>query len=107
MATEEIDGLSVDLDQLPAELGALTSEIRRWAVRDGEARAHRVEAASTDDLAAFWLRISQELPAINGYLDAHVDGTASNEAVLVGATAEAALAAAAEVERRTGQRPAA
>ena len=105
MATEEIDGLSVDLDQLPPELSDLALEVRRWAVRDEGELAQRVEAASTDELAAFWLRASQEFPAIKAYLDANVEGSASNEALVLGATAEAALAAAAEIERRTGQRP--
>ena len=103
MATEEIDGLSVDLDQLPGELSGLAPEIRRWAARDEGDRAQRIEAASTDDLAAFWLRVSQELPTINAYLETTVEGEPSAEALVLGATAESALAAAAEVERRTGR----
>ena len=107
MATEEIDGLTVDLEQLPEELRDLAPEVRRWAVRDESERAQRIEAAATEDLAAFWLRVSQAFPAINAFLDERLEGEPSGESLLLGATAEAALLAAAEVERRTGQRPAA
>ena len=105
MATEDIDGLAVDLDQLPVELRELAPEIRRWATRDEAQRAQRIESASTDELAAFWLRVSQEFPAINVFLDTKLEGETSNEALVLGATAEAGLAAAGEVEKRTGRRP--
>lgn len=105
MATEDIDGLSVDLDQLPEDLRDLAPEIRRWAVRDESERAQRIEGTSTDELASFWLRVSQEFPSINAYLDTRLEGEPTNEALVLGATAEAGLAAAAEVENRTGKRP--
>jgi hypothetical protein len=106
MAIEEIDGLSVDLDRLPDGLSRLAPEIRRWAVRDEGERARRVDAASTEELAALWLTLSQELPAINAYLDARLGNNGpSNEALVLGAAVEGGFAAAAEVERRTGEPP--
>ena len=106
MATEEIDGLPVDLDRLPPELQRPRRRtIRHWAGRDESERDAAHEAASTEELAAYWLRVSQRFPAINAYLERTHRGPARDEAILVGVTAEAALEAAAEIERRTGQRP--
>ena len=105
MAIEDIDGLAVDLDRLPVELSRLAPEIRRWAVRDEAERVRRIDGAPTEELAALWLALSQELPAINAYIDARIDNGPSNEAIVIGALAEGGFAAAAEVERRTGHRP--
>ena len=102
---EEIDGLEVDLDRLPPELRQLAPTIREWAMIDAESRDARLEDASTEDLARFWLDVSPELPAINAYLEAAIEGEESTEAIALAATAEGALEAAAIVERRTGQHP--
>jgi hypothetical protein len=100
---EEIDGLQVDLGRLPAELQSLAPLIREWATLDDDARERRLESASTEDLAQFWLAISPELPAINAYLERQAaGGQESPEAVAVAATAEAALGASQVIERRTG-----
>lgn len=48
MALEEIDGVEVDLTQLPSEFDDLTPLIRRWAIGDDVRRAAAQEAASTN-----------------------------------------------------------
>ena len=104
---EEIDGLQVDLDRLPPDLQSLAPVIRQWAIADDEERDRRLEAASTEELAQFWLTVSPELPAINAYLERQTaaEGEEPAEAIALAATAEAALAAAEVVERRTGSAP--
>ena len=103
---QQIDGLEVDLTRLPAELQGLAPAIRAWAVVDEEARDARLEGAETEELAGLWLNVSPQLAAINAYLESVIQGQESNEAILVAATAEAALEAAKVIERRTGQAPA-
>ncbi len=107
MATEQIGGLQVDLDRLPEDLRDLGETIRRWATGDEDEREQRQEAASTEELADYWLTVSQRFPEINAYLDREIEGERSPEAVVVGWTAEGALEAAQVIERRTGQSPAA
>ena len=102
---EQIDGLEVDLGRLPAELQELAPMIREWSVADEEARDRRLEEGTTEELAAFWLAVSPHLPAINAYLESAIEGQESNEAIVVAATAEAALEASRVIERRTGQLP--
>lgn len=102
MATEEIGGLGVDLDRLPEDLRDLAPTIRQWATGDEDEREQRQEAASTQDLADFWLTVSQRFPDINAYLEGQIEGERSPEAVVLGWTAEAALEAAGVIERRTG-----
>ena len=103
---EEIDGLEVDLDRLPTELQQLAPLIRKWSIADADARDALLESASTEELAEFWLGVSPELPAINAFLEQSSEGEETNEAIVLASTAEAALEAAAFVERRTGQAPA-
>ena len=103
---EQIDGREVDLARLPADLQELAPVIRSWAVADDEERDRRLEAASTEELASFWLAVSPRLPAINAYLEAIIAGHESPEALVLASTAENALEAAATIERRTGQEPA-
>ncbi|HEX8085559.1 MAG TPA: hypothetical protein VF529_14800 [Solirubrobacteraceae bacterium] len=98
---EEIQGLEVDLGRLPAELHELAPLIRTWSMADEEERDRRLEAASTEELAAFWLAVSPQLPAINAYLESAIEGQESNEAIVLAATAEAALEANRVIERRT------
>ncbi len=105
MATEEIGGLQVDLDRLPEGLRDLAPEIRRWATGDEDEREQRQEAAATEDLASYWLSVSQRFPEINAYLERQIEGGEEVEAVVLGWTAEGALEAAQVVERRTGQMP--
>ena len=105
MATEEIGGLQVDLDRLPDELRDLAPAIRRWATGDEDEREQRYEAASTEELADYWLAVSQRFPDINAYLERTIEGEQSPEAVVLGWTAEGALEAAQVVERRTGASP--
>jgi hypothetical protein len=102
---EEIDGLEVDLDRLPEDLRPLAPMIRRWAVAEGEDRDRRLEQASTEELADFWLAVSPQLPAINAYLEQAIEGQETNEAIVLAATAEAALEASGVIERRTGAAP--
>ena len=106
MATEEIGGLQVDLDRLPENLRDLGPAIRRWGVGDVDAREQRQEAASTEELADYWLSVSQRFPDIHAYLDEQIEGDRSPEALALGWTAEGALEAAQVIERRTGQPPA-
>jgi hypothetical protein len=106
MATEQIGGLDVDLDRLPEELHGLAPVIRRWATGDEDEREQRQEAASTEELADYWLTVSQEFPAINAFLEGQIEGERTNEALVLGWTAEGALEAAQVIERRTGQAPA-
>ena len=105
---EEIDGLQADLDRLPPDLQSLAPAIRQWATVDEDERDRRLEAASTEELAQFWLEVSPQFPAINAYLEEQTagEGQESAEAVAVAATAEAALGAAQVIERRTGSAPA-
>ena len=105
MAIEEIGGLQVDLDRLPEDLRDLAPAIRRWATPDEDEREQRLEAASTEELAAYWLELSQRFPDINAYLEGQIEGEKSAEAVALGWTAEGAFEAAQVVERRTGQAP--
>lgn len=105
MATEQIGGLEVDLDRLPDELRDLAPVIRRWATGDEDEREQRQEAAPTQDLADYWLTVSQRFPDINAYLERTIEGEQSPEAVVLGWTAEGALEAAQVVERRTGTSP--
>ena len=105
MATEEIGGLTVDLDRLPSELHDLAPAIRQWATGDEDEREQRQEAASTEELADYWLTVSQRFPDINAYLDQQIEGERANEAVVLSWTAEGAFDAAQIVERRTGQSP--
>jgi hypothetical protein len=106
MATEEIGGLSVDLDRLPAGLRDLAPTIRQWATGDLDEREQRQEAASTEELADYWLSVSQRFPDINAYLEQTIEGERTDEALALGWTAEGALEAAQVIERRTGQSPA-
>lgn len=106
MATEQIGGLDVDLDRLPEELRDLAPTIRRWATGDEDEREQRHEAAPTEDLAEYWLTVSQRFPQINAYLERTIEGEQSPEALVLGWTAEGALEAAQVVERRTGTAPA-
>ncbi|HEX8123145.1 MAG TPA: hypothetical protein VF549_17975 [Solirubrobacteraceae bacterium] len=106
MATEQIGGLEVDLERLPEELRELAPTIRTWASGDEDEREQRQEAAATEDLAAYWLDVSQRFPEINAYLDREIEGERSPEALVLGWTAEGALEAATVIERRTGQSPA-
>ena len=105
MATEEIGGLQVDLDRLPDDLRDLAPTIRRWATGDEDAREQLHERASTEELADYWLTMSQRFPDINAYLDRQIEGERAAEAVVLGWAAEGALEAAGVVERRTGQAP--
>ncbi len=105
MATEEIGGVHVDLDRLPEELRDLAPAIRRWATGDVDDREQRHEEASTDELAGYWLSVSQRFPEINAYLEQTIEGERSDEALVVSWTAEGALEAAQVVERRTGSAP--
>jgi hypothetical protein len=105
MATEEIGGLQVDLDRLPEGLHDLAPAIRRWAIGDAGERERRHEAASTEELAGYWLTVSQRFPEINAYLERTIEGEQSPEAIVLGWTAEGALEAAQVVERRTGSSP--
>ena len=105
MATEEIAGLEVDLDRLPEDLRALGPMIRRWASGDDDAREQQQEAAPTEDLADYWLSVSQSFPAISAYLEQTIESERSNEALVLGWTAEGALEAAQVIERRTGTAP--
>ena len=105
MATEEIGGLQVDLDRLPEDLRDLAPAIRRWATGDEDEREQRQEAGSTEELADYWLTVSQRFPEINAYLERTIEGEQSPEAVVLGWTAEGALEAAQVVERRTGTAP--
>ena len=103
---EEIDGLQVDLDRLPPDLQSLVPVIRQWASVDEDERDRRLEAASTEELAQFWLAVSPHFPAINAYLEEQtVGGQEAPEAVALAATAEAALSASQVIERRTGSAP--
>ena len=102
---EQIEGREVDLTRLPPDLEELAPYVRRWAVAEEGERDRRLENASTEELAAFWLAVSPHLPAINAYLEAAIQGTESEEAVVLAATADTALEAARVVERRTGQAP--
>ena len=103
---EEIDGLQVDLDRLPPDLQSLAPVIRQWATVDEDERDRRLEAASTEELAQFWLAVSPQFPAVNAYLEEQTIGAdESSEAVALAATAEAALGAAQVIERRTGSAP--
>ena len=106
MATEEIGGLKVDLDRLPEELRDLAPAIRRWATGDLDEREQRHEAAATEELAGYWLTVSQRFPEINAYLEQTIEGERSDEAIVLGWTAEGALEAAQVIERRTGTAPA-
>ncbi len=103
MAIEEIGGLQVDLDRLPEDLRDLAPAIRRWAGPDEGEREERHEAASTEELADYWLTISQRFPEINAYLEGQIEGEQSPEALALGWAAEGALEAARVIERRTGQ----
>ena len=105
MATEQIGGVQVDLARLPEDLRDLEPLIRRWATGDEDEREQRLEAASTDELADYWLTVSQRFPSINAYLDERIEGERPDESVVVGWTAEGALEAAGIIERRTGQAP--
>ncbi len=105
MAAEEIGGLQVDLDRLPEELRDLAPTIRRWATADEDEREQRQEAASTEELADYWLSVSQRFPEINAYLEQSIEGQESPEALVLGWTAEGALEAQQVVERRTGTSP--
>ena len=102
---EQIDGRDVDLTRLPPDLQDLAPVVREWAVSDEEERDRRLEAASTEELAALWLAVSPHLPAINAYLEAAVQGPDADEAIVLAATAESAIEAEQVVERRTGQAP--
>jgi hypothetical protein len=103
---EEIDGLQADLDRLPPDLKELAPHIREWAIADENERDRRLEEASTEDLARFWLAVSPHLPAIHAYLEQHAtEGQETGEAIALASTAEAALGASAVVERRTGSAP--
>jgi hypothetical protein len=103
MATEDIGGLEVDLDRLPDDLRDLAPVIRRWASGDEDEREQRHEAAATEELADYWLTVSQRFPDINAYLEGQIEGERAAEAVALGWTAEGALEAARVIERRTGQ----
>ena len=105
MATEEIGGLQVDLDRLPEQLRDLAPAIRRWATGDEDEREQRQESASTEELADYWLTVSQRFPEINAYLEQTIEGEKSAEALALGWTAEGAFEAAQVVERRTGTTP--
>ncbi|HEX2084895.1 MAG TPA: hypothetical protein VHF89_04365 [Solirubrobacteraceae bacterium] len=105
MATEEIGGLQVDLDRLPEDLRDLAPTIRRWAVGDEDEREQRQEAAATEDLADYWLTVSQRFPEINAYLEGQIEGERSPEALALSWTADGALEAAQVIERRTGHHP--
>jgi hypothetical protein len=105
MATEQIGGLQVDLERLPADLQELAPAMREWSLIDEEARDHRIEGAETEELAGLWLNVSPHLPVINTYLEGAIEGERTNEAIVVAAVAEAAFEAAKVIERRTGQAP--
>jgi hypothetical protein len=102
MPTEEIDGVEADLGRLPAELQDLAPHVRRWATRDEEERDRRLEEAPTEELAAFWLAVSQRFPDINAYIEANAE-TPPPEATVLATTAECAFEAAEVINRRTGQ----
>ncbi len=105
MATEDIGGLQVDLDRLPEGLRDLAPAIRKWATGDEDEREQRHEAASTEDLASYWLEVSQRFPEINGYLEQQIEGDQTAEAIALSWTADGAFEAAQVIERRTGQAP--
>ena len=102
---EQIDGREVDLTRLPPDLQELAPVIRAWAIGDVEERDRRLESASTEDLASFWLAVSPHLPAINAYLEAAVQGPDADEAIVLASTADSAIEAASIIERRTGDPP--
>ncbi len=103
---EQIDGREVDLARLPPDLEELAPFVRSWGTTDDEERDRRLEAPPAEELAGLWLAVSPHLPAINAHLEAAIQGPEPDEALLLAATADAALEAARIVERRTGQPPA-
>jgi hypothetical protein len=105
MPTEEIGGVQADLARLPDELRDLEPHIRRWATGDVDDREERLEGATTEELADYWLSVSQRFPDINAYLEREIEGERPDEALVLGWTAEGALEAAGVIERRTGQAP--
>ncbi len=85
-----VDGLPFDAAQLPIDLRPLADQVVWWSVGDDEARARRLNDASSDERRDLVRVVSPLLPRINDYLDSFGDAALSNEAVLVGNLAEAA-----------------
>jgi hypothetical protein len=96
VASEEIDGVEVDLGRLPSEFDDLKPLIRRWGIGDDLKRAAAQEAASTDELEELWNAVRPRFPEINEYLDEND----SDEAHLLGNLAEGAMEASFELDRR-------
>lgn len=97
--------MTVDLSRLPGELEPLAPVVREWAVGDDVKREAKHESASTEALKAYWDAVAPHFAAINAYLDENVASDEPYEAIVLGTTAEGALEAALEIERRTGQHP--
>ncbi len=84
MADEEIiDGMVVDLSDLPDELRQLLPYIREWSIGDDGVRSEKEDAASTEELLAFFRVAWPHLGAINAYLDSVMDAIPQPDAAMV------------------------
>ncbi len=96
---ELIDGMRFDAAVVTAALHQLLPMLRKWATGDDTARSDRITEASSADLRELVAAVTGELHRIDALIGSTGEPL-SDEAVLLGRLAEAAIEAQHELARR-------